>query len=235
MTVVLTVYVEVDIVDSRILWWINDIVLEFFLNGTEGWARWEETRSGQVSIREVTSQVVLVRTIEVGQFDIIDLHIVFVVVVLVLGELHQRFWSEGFQVVRTVVEDSRRFDATKVFTCRLKEFFIDGHHGRSCQFRIPERFRLSQSVLEGMVVNSFDSNFREVRIFTGDIVIQAGYWVLNQVEGIWFVVRYVFQRSDEVLCSDICIFVPFWVIPFCIFTKFVSISQSILRNRPIFC
>ena len=117
----------------------------------------------------------MVRTIEVGQFDIFNLHIVFVVVVLVLGELHQRFGSEGFQVVRTVVKDSRRFDATEVFTCRFEEFFIDGHHGRSRQFRIPEGFRLSQGVLEGMVINGFHSNFREVRIFTSDIVIQAGY------------------------------------------------------------
>ena len=161
------------------------------------------------------------------------MNIFLVVVFRVLFQLDLWFWSEGLQNVGPVVEDPIWFHATKVFPSWFQEFFINWHHGSSRQFRIPERFWLVQSVLKSVIINSFYPNGWEVFGFPVYIVIQTFDWVLNQVKCIRFFICYIFQRCHEIFCSDVSVFISFWIIPLRVFSKLVGISQTVFWNRPV--
>ena len=73
----------------------------------------------------------------------------------------------------------------------IQKFFINWHHGSSRQFRIPERFWLVQSVLKGVIINSFTQQLRSLW-FPVYIVIKPLTEFLNQVKSIRFFICYVF-------------------------------------------
>ena len=79
----------------------------------------------------------------------------------------------------TIIEDARWLDRAKVASFCFQKLFIDWEENGAGRFRVPVWLRAGQSVLEGMVVNSLDTNIVEILIFTLDISIQALHRVLN--------------------------------------------------------
>ena len=163
------------------------------------------------------------------------MNVVLIPVVFILAHLDRWFRSEALQDVRTIVKKRARVTCLgKFIPFRFYELLVDRESDSKSQLRIPERLCLVQSDLKGMIIDCFNAYIFEVWSLTFNIIIQALDRVLNDVEHFRLVVSSIFDTCNEVICRHVRILFPFWIIPFGIITKFVSISQAILRNCPIF-
>ena len=232
----LTVYVGTNDIRSSILRSVGDFIFKFFGLLWVTRSSWEEFCQAKSIFTEWFRQFTLVLSIVEFQFYIWDVDLVFIPVVFILGHFDRRFWSKALQDVRTIVKKGAGVTCLSEFIpFWFHEFFVDRESDPKSQFRVPVRFWLVQSDLKGMIINCFYSYSWEIFIFTTDVVIQAFDRILDDVEHFWFVISRIFDPCDEIFSCYIRILFAFWIIPFSIITKFISISQAILRNCPIFC
>ena len=88
--------------------------------------------------------------------------------------------------------------------------------------------------MQCIIVDCFNAYIWEIFIGTREVVRQACNRILYQIEGSSFGISRMLKTSHKVLSSHISILFTIRSIPFNSLTDFISISQTILRDRPIF-
>ena len=138
---------------------IDNVVLMLLLYTLIVGTIWEDTSNCIVAVIKSTDQRLGVLSIIIGQLHFTDLNIIRIPVCWVLFQYRRRFRSDGFDQIRTAVEDTRRRGPlTIVISLRFQEFSINRHQDPHRSLRIPETFWLAQGILNGVIVNSFYTN-----------------------------------------------------------------------------
>ena len=233
--VTLTVNINTNSWCRRTCCCVINIVFIFLLYRSIVWTRWEDTSNIISAISETTFLSLLIRTIIIRQFDSIKVNIFLVPIIFILSQLNWRFSCQRFEKERSIIKD-RGWVCwfTKIFSFILEEVSIYWEKQTIGCLRVPVWFWFLKRVLQSIVINCLDTHIREIFIGTREIVRQSSNRILYQIKSPSFGIRSMLKTSYKVLGSHISILFTIWSIPFNTLTDFISISQTILRDRPIF-
>ena len=199
------------------------------------WASRINTSFTVLSFWESFSNNILVFSIPVCEFNVLNFNSFFIPVSIVLSHFNRRLSCDWFQNKRSIVQNRRWIcRCTKAFPFWFKEIFVDWHHHAVCCFVIPESFWLVQCIFKCVIVNSFYTNSWKVVCFTFNVSVEPFNWRTDNRQTFWFSFYRMFQPCHKVLGFNWSVFFSFSSNPLSILTDFISVSQTVLWNCPWF-